>query len=503
MRLLEEMKSGPTEVLVGTTIGAYRIVREIGRGGMGVVYEAVHESIGQRAAVKVLSVQLTSEPNLGISLLDEARAISMVRHPGLVKIFDFNRLPDGMVYIMMEYLEGDSLWQRYTRLRQEGSWLSQPKAVQLARQIASTLAAVHRKSIVHRDLKPENIMLVADPDMPLGERAKLLDFGIAKLRSSKPKTEEEVRRTDTGIILGTPVYMSPEQFLEEELDGQSDVYSLGAMIYEMVAKKPPFAGRKGELALKHLHDPLVPLRQLSVEVPEVLDVLVQEMLAKDLHQRPVMAQVVDCLDELAEFLRTGRRAAVETEMVAKLEPEELGGLTFDDFDEPYSRPAVPSLLERMPPHLATPAHSARSSVGKARAVAPGEATTIRWVTLALGLATVAFLLSVYFLVDRHRPTPAVRADTDQMVPAVVRTRSTTTVPSAPAPPPPAPRPVEEPAKRPARASLRTRNEMVKPQTASDAALEKRILRRDKLNRDAVLYDSAKGPADVDSQEMPH
>jgi serine/threonine-protein kinase len=429
--------AAPEEVQIGQTIGTYRIVREIGRGGMGVVYEAIHESIGQRAAVKVVSPELSSQSNFGSRLLNEARAISMVRHPGLVSIFDFNRLPDGTVFIMMEYLEGESLWQRYLRLRQEGSlgaWLSLSEAVQIARQIASTLAAVHRKSIVHRDLKPENVMLVDDPDMPLGERAKLLDFGIAKLRSSTPTTEDAVRRTDVGIVLGTPLYMSPEQFLEEELDGQSDVYSLGAMIYEMVARQPPFAGRKwGELALKHLHEPPVPLRQIPVEVPEALDVLVMEMLAKDLHERPIMAQVVDRLDELAEFLRTGSRPAVaETEMFFKLDPEEVSAPSLEDVDVPPSRPAVPSLLDRMPPHLASPAH-------KAPPGARNEAKTIRWVTLALGLVTGAFLLSVYLLAGRDRPTPAVREPIVVTTPTIV----TTTLPSTTTKPPTAPVPATE------------------------------------------------------------
>jgi serine/threonine-protein kinase len=436
MRLREQIIPGPEEVRIGQTIGTYRIVREIGRGGMGVVYEAVHESIGQRAAVKVLSAQLSSQPKFGGRLLNEARAISMVRHAGLVNIFDFNQLPGGTVFIMMEYLEGESLWQRYTRLQQEGAWISLGETVQIARQIASTLAAVHRKSIVHRDLKPENIMLVDDPDMPLGERAKLLDFGIAKLRTSM--TEESVRRTDAGIVLGTPLYMSPEQFLEEELDGQSDVYSLGAMIYEMVARKPPFSGRKwGELALKHLHEPPVALRQLPVPVPEALDVLVMEMLAKDLHERPVMAQVVDRLDELAEFMRTGRLsrrtdpdrpAVADTEICVKLEPEEVSA-RLEGVDALPSRPAVPSLFDRMPPHLATPALPARSSVGKAALGARNEARTMRWVTLALGLVTGAFLMSMYLLADR----PAPRAHADQMVPAA----TTTTLPSA-TPPPAAP-----------------------------------------------------------------
>src|SRR5262245_38809724 len=147
---LGESRDEPT--LVGQRIGSYRIVREIGRGGMGAVYEAVHDSIGQRAAVKVLYADLSQRPKFVTRFFDEARAISMVRHPGLVSIFDFNKRPDGTLYILMEFLDGDSLFQRNLRLRKLGVLLSVEKALQIARQIASTLAAVHRKGIVHRDL---------------------------------------------------------------------------------------------------------------------------------------------------------------------------------------------------------------------------------------------------------------------------------------------------------------------------------------------------------------
>ena len=134
----------PVESLIGTSIGTYRIVREVGRGGMGTVYEAVHETIGQRAAVKVLASSLSMRQKFVKRFFVEARSISMVRHPGLVNIFDYNQLPDGTIYILMEFLEGDSLWQRYERLRHIGSWLPLLNALKMARQIASTLAAVHR-----------------------------------------------------------------------------------------------------------------------------------------------------------------------------------------------------------------------------------------------------------------------------------------------------------------------------------------------------------------------
>jgi serine/threonine protein kinase len=143
---------------------------------MGVVFEAVHEHMGQRAAVKVLSPELSRSPRWARRFLDEARAASKVRHAGLVQIFDCGTLPDGVAYILMEHLSGESL---RARLGRAGGPLPYDEALQLARQLAAALRAVHEGNIVHRDLKPDNIILVPNPESAGGERAKLLDFGIA------------------------------------------------------------------------------------------------------------------------------------------------------------------------------------------------------------------------------------------------------------------------------------------------------------------------------------
>ena len=157
--------------------GNYVVVRKLGEGGMGLVFEAVHEEIGKRAAVKVLHVGLTRDPQVGARFLTEARAVNMVQHPGIVSIFEFGRTPDGAAYLVMEYLEGETLRARIDTQRK----IPPSDARRILRQIASALGAAHDKNVVHRDLKPDNVMLVPEPELPGGERAKVLDFGVAKV----------------------------------------------------------------------------------------------------------------------------------------------------------------------------------------------------------------------------------------------------------------------------------------------------------------------------------
>jgi serine/threonine protein kinase len=222
----------PVRDLVGGFIGKYRVLRQLGKGGMGTVYEAVHNEIGQRAAIKVLHAKLADDTGYAKRFLDEARAVSIVDHPGLVKVFDFNQSSDGTVYLMMEYLEGEPLWQRMTRLRDRGERMSRTEVLRVSRQLASALAAVHAKGIVHRDLKPDNIVLVADPDTAGGERVKILDFGIAKFNEGA----EGRRQTTTGTAIGTPTYMSPEQCEGlPKISDRADTYSLGVMMFENMA----------------------------------------------------------------------------------------------------------------------------------------------------------------------------------------------------------------------------------------------------------------------------
>jgi serine/threonine protein kinase len=204
--------------------GNYRVVRQLGEGGMGVVFEALHEEIGKRAAIKVLHTAYSKDPQISARFLTEARAVNLVQHPGLVSIFEFGRTPDGAAFLVMEFLEGETLRERVHRLGR----LAVADARRIARQIAGALAAAHEKNVVHRDLKPENVMLIPEPELPGGERAKVLDFGVAKVAQGSA-----AGATQAGAFLGTPAYMAPEQCLSAaSVDDKADVYALGVMLYE-------------------------------------------------------------------------------------------------------------------------------------------------------------------------------------------------------------------------------------------------------------------------------
>jgi serine/threonine protein kinase len=266
--------------------GAYSIERELGRGGMGVVYEAVHDVLGRRAAVKVLLADVSRDSDLVERFINEARAASTIHHPSIVEVYDVGR-SDEDVYIVMELLQGESL---ATRLKARGAL---PIAVVLdrARQCANALEAAHKAGIVHRDLKPDNVFLVPDSEVPGGERVKLLDFGVAKLVGSPTSS---TARTVTGAILGTPHYMSPEQCEgAREVDHRSDLYSLGCMIFQMATGRLPFqsAGVGGLIGM-HLHVEPPTVRSLRPDVPDQLDALVTQLLAKSPHDRPDSATEV-------------------------------------------------------------------------------------------------------------------------------------------------------------------------------------------------------------------
>jgi len=285
-------KSDEPHPLIGQTLGKYRITRLIGSGGMGAVFEASHESINQRVAVKVLHAKLTADPEAVQRFMKEAKTTSMVHHVGLVRVFDFGQLPDGAAYMMMEYLEGESLRARLATV----SKLEVVDSLRITRQIAAALAAAHEKGIVHRDLKPENVLLCPDPETPSGERAKVLDFGIAKVI----EPDGEVLKTTTGAILGTPTYMSPEQCRGVgNVTEKADVYSLGAMLYQMISGRPPFVGQgSGDLIAMHIIETPTPLRELMPSVSPDVETLVHQMLIKKPEERPSMRQVLQALEQL-------------------------------------------------------------------------------------------------------------------------------------------------------------------------------------------------------------
>jgi serine/threonine-protein kinase len=280
--------------MIGQQVGSYKIIARIGEGGMGAVYEAIDEQIGKRVAIKVLHKEHAKNQQISNRFINEARAINVVEHPGIVTVSSFGQLPDGTAYIVMELLKGETLNARMKKL---GGRMQMLDALRLVRQIASALAAAHERGIIHRDLKPDNIMLVGDSAMPGGERTKLLDFGIAKLKAEYQGSGDQVM-TRAGVMMGTPLYMAPEQCRNaSDVDDKADVYSLGVMLYRMLAGKPPFsAPGTGELMAMHIYMQPPPLQGVNPALPESLVQLVHRMLAKNRVERPAMAQVAQELD---------------------------------------------------------------------------------------------------------------------------------------------------------------------------------------------------------------
>ena len=297
--------------------GPYQVVRKLGEGGMGAVYEAVQDPIGRRVAIKVLHPKYAQDPGICARFFNEARAVNLIDHPGVVQISDYGQLPDGTAYLVMEYLKGETLSQR-----QKGKGMPPlPEIMRLARQIAAALCAAHEKNVYHRDLKPDNIMLVPDhdSDTPGRERVKLLDFGIAKVAQADEGPGSAQPRTSTDVVMGTPRYMAPEQCKGGvQIDDRADVYSLGVMLYEMIAGRPPFVGGSGEVLAMHIYEPPQPLKELAPHVPDEIASLVHLLLSKKREERPSMKQVVTRLEELGQRHPTSMLPAIS--MSALLPP---------------------------------------------------------------------------------------------------------------------------------------------------------------------------------------
>jgi serine/threonine protein kinase/ketosteroid isomerase-like protein len=270
----EESDADP---LVGRVLdGKYEIVAPLGAGGMGSVYRARRVLIGDEVAVKVLHTKFVNDETLVERFRREARAAAQLQHPNVVTIHDYGeaRGREGFAYIVMELVRGEPLREL---LRREGR-MTPARAVSLMRDICAGVGAAHRRGIVHRDLKPDNIIVVpADEDNP-AERVKVVDFGIAKLRDM---ASDDGTLTAAGAVVGTPFYMSPEQCKGEPLGPRADVYSLGALLYEMLAGSPPFnAPSLAGIILKHVSEPPPPLPP-DVQAPADLRHAVARSLSKD------------------------------------------------------------------------------------------------------------------------------------------------------------------------------------------------------------------------------
>ena len=313
-------------------IGRYDVVSEIGRGAMGVVYDAVDPILERVVAIKTINMALDrgEMESYEKRFTVEARAAGGLNHPNIVTIYDIGRSGE-LAYMAMEFLEGREL--KDVMAAKE---LTLERALDIAAQVADGLAYAHAHTVVHRDIKPANIMILRDG------RVKITDFGIAHMRSAEV-------RTQTGVVLGSPRYLSPEQVLGKRCDSRADVFALGVVLYEMVTGQPPFAGADVNALMYQIvnADPMAP-SAMNATLPPMLDLIVAKALAKQADARYAS------IAELAADLRTCRQivmaspGAAETQALSIPGPLSdtasgpVGAEAVDDFVAPLSREATPA-----------------------------------------------------------------------------------------------------------------------------------------------------------------
>jgi serine/threonine protein kinase len=267
--------------------GRFRIEREIGTGGMGTVYRAIHLGLERPVAVKIIKPEFAGDSDVADRFLREARTMAKLRHTHAAMIFDAGNLQDGRHFIIMEFVEGETLSEALAR---EGRFTA-ARTVRIAMQICEVLEEAHRLGIVHRDLKPSNIML--------NERGVcVLDFGVAKVLASSAEATATHASTGSGQLVGTPRYMSPEQCLGQRVGARSDLYSLGVLLYEMLAGRPPFIDpMPSALLVKQATAPPPPLPKLRQDIPRSLALAIHTLLAKRPEDRPRTAAAARALLE--------------------------------------------------------------------------------------------------------------------------------------------------------------------------------------------------------------
>jgi hypothetical protein len=263
--------------VIGTVLhDRWRILAELGHGGMGEVYLAEHLSLGRKEAIKILKASLATDPQFVSRFRREARAVNRLRHPNIISVYDFGRLDDNRFYLSMEYADGESV---YTRVRRE-RYFEPARALRVLGQLAYAVHHAHSRGVVHRDLKPDNLILVGEDEL-----LKVLDFGVAKIVASDHT--ESLALSNANMVWGSPRYMSPERVRGVGDDPRSDLYAIGVIAFELVTGAPPFLGSPEDVIRQHLKDPppAPSARQRSVTVPAELDAVVLRCMAKKPDQR--------------------------------------------------------------------------------------------------------------------------------------------------------------------------------------------------------------------------
>ena len=411
--------------LIGRVLSdRYRIIRKIGEGGMGAVYQAEHALIEKKIALKILFQDLTRRPDLVARFLQEAKSASRIGHENVIDISDFGQLPDGLVFIAMEYLDGQDLGRA---LKTQGP-LSWHRARPILMQIAKGLRAAHGNGIIHRDMKPENVYLIQREGRP--DFVKVLDFGIAKIIN--PDETDAPRLTQTGMIFGTPEYMSPEQAQGHPPDHRVDVYAVGCIMYHMLTGQVPFtADSFMGILTKHLLEPPVPPRKRrpDQDIPPDVEAVCLKAMEKDRDKR---------FADMNELYRALGAA---------------GGLPFEPssvFTAPVASLKYPTLAKANPLARESRTALAVPPAGTFDDERPMRGEQARGglgsgAKLALGAAAGGVIALGLFLALRPGAKPAIPAATTSAVaptaaPAAVPAPSPTapTAPPVAVPPPPSP-----------------------------------------------------------------
>lgn len=428
-----------TDPLLGTEIGRYRLARLIGEGGMGQVYLGVQPTIGSRVAIKILSDQCARNPELLERFFAEAKAVNLIRHENIVSVLDLAQLPDGRPYIVMEFIEGQTLGA----IIRAGS-PSLGGIVLVMTELLSALGAAHAIGIVHRDLKPDNVLVTVEG------HAKVLDFGIAKLAPGMGSALSP--RTQTGALLGTPSYMAPEQITGAgNVDSRTDLYAAGIVLFEAVTGQVPFQGETlYDLMKAHLEAPPPPPRSLRPDLPPGFEHVILQALAKEPRDRFQTAEaMVQALQHAATVLSGDQwrplssraaRIAARPSMERALQPTPSGaaGRIATPIPTPNRSPTPEAQLTRPEPPDRTEAVRGRG----------------RWVALA-ALALVAGGGTLVAVKMSGSAAPPAEASPESSAPAAGSSAPTASPPSAPpageaTPPPQAPPSTSPPPAAPAR-----------------------------------------------------
>ena len=398
--------------LVGQVVAErYHIIKKLGEGGMGAVYLGEHVKMGRKSAIKVMAAAMSQDPDAISRFNREASNASRISHPNVCQIYDFGETPEGLIYLAMEYIEGQALKDL---IEKEGA-LSPPRAASILRQSADALQAAHDLGIVHRDIKPDNIMVVQGRDNT--DIVKVVDFGIARAVGGD---ESGQKVTKTGLVVGTPEYMSPEQLSGDKLDGRSDIYSLGLVLYRMLTGDLPFqADSAQEVMIKRLTDDPTPLDQVRPDLvfPPKMQLVMNVALARSAAERYQSASEFgrDTMDAVAGMATPETRVNVAPQGATHImSPAEVGQAT--QRQEAQKKPAAKRPTEPAP----VPAHAKKFPV----------------VPVAGGVGAVAVLLGVaVFMMNGNKG--AARQQTATNVPTDTSKGTTrqgvTTNPPAPTP----------------------------------------------------------------------